>query len=278
MRICNASGRAAVVIDGRVVDAEKASGGTLPADPMALLSALDDVGELQIPDDAPALEEAALGPPLPRPGKIVAVGLNYKGHAEEQNAEIPTEPVLFAKFPSALVGPRDDIVIPAGREQVDWEVELVFAIGRSGKHIAESDAWSHVAGFTVGQDVSDREEQFRGLKQFTMAKSFDSYAPTGPVLATLDEFDDPADLAVSCTLNGELVQDSRTSDLIFTIPEIVAYTSNMCTLEAGDLFFTGTPGGVGVFRDPPRFLGDGDIVETEIEGIGSMRNACRTGR
>jgi 2-keto-4-pentenoate hydratase/2-oxohepta-3-ene-1,7-dioic acid hydratase in catechol pathway len=277
MQIANVSGRAHLVVDGRLVDVEKASGGRLPADPTALVSSLDSVGDLEIPDDAPALEGAKLGPPVPRPSKILALGLNYRAHAEESGLQPPDEPVVFTKLPSALVGPTDDIVIPDGRVRVDWEAELVVCIGRGGKRISESDAWSHVAGLTAGQDVSDREEQFRALRQFTMAKSFDTYAPTGPVLVTPDEFANKDDLKVETRLDGEVMQSSRTNDLIFSVAELIAWISRISTLEAGDLIFTGTPSGVGDSREPPRYMGAGNVVETEIEGIGLMRNPVVAG-
>jgi 2-keto-4-pentenoate hydratase/2-oxohepta-3-ene-1,7-dioic acid hydratase in catechol pathway len=244
---------------------------------MAILGSLDGTADLEIPDDAPSLAEARLDPPVPRPPKILAIGLNYRGHAEESGLQLPDEPVVFAKLPSALCGATDDIVIPGGRSRVDWEVELVVAVGRRGRRIAEADAWSYVAGVTGGQDISDREEQFRSLRQFTMAKSFDTYAPTGPVLVTLDELTNPDDLAVECRVDGEVVQSSRTSDLIFPVPELIAWISRVCTLEAGDLIYTGTPSGVGDSRQPPRYLGAGSVVETEIEGAGTMRNPVVAG-
>jgi 2,4-diketo-3-deoxy-L-fuconate hydrolase len=277
MKIANVSGRAHLVVDGRLVDVEKASGGRLPADPTALVSTLDSVGDLEIPDDAPALEGAKLGPPVPRPSKILALGLNYRAHAEESGLQPPEEPVVFTKLPSALVGSTDDIVIPDGRVRVDWEAELVVCVGRGGKRISEADAWSHVAGVTAGQDVSDREEQFRALRQFTMAKSFDTYAPTGPVLVTPDELTNRDDLKIETRLDGEVMQSSRTNDLIFPVAELVAWISRICTLEAGDLIFTGTPSGVGDSREPPRYLGPGNVVETEIEDIGVMRNPVVAG-
>ena len=277
MKIANVSGRAHLVVDGRLVDVEKASGGRLPADPTALVSTLDSVGDLEIPDDAPALEGAKLGPPVPRPSKILALGLNYRAHAEESGLQPPEEPVVFTKLPSALVGSTDDIVIPDGRVRVDWEAELVVCVGRGGKRIWEADAWSHVAGVSAGQDVSDREEQFRALRQFTMAKSFDTYAPTGPVLVTPDELTNRDDLKIETRLDGEVMQSSRTNDLIFPVAELIAWISRICTLEAGDLIFTGTPSGVGDSREPPRYLGAGNVVETEIEGVGVMRNPVVAG-
>lgn len=274
MRIANVSGRAHVVVDGRLVDVERGSGGRLPADPHALLPLLDAVGDLPVPDDAPELPSVRLGPPVPRPSKIVAVGLNYRGHAEENDLPIPDEPVVFAKWPSSLCGPEDDIVIPEGRTRVDFEAELVVALARGGRRIAAKDAWSHVAGITCGQDVSDRAEQFRAMRQFTVAKSTDTYSPTGPFLVTLDEVPDPDDLPIVCRLDGEVMQESRTSDLIFPVPALIEWVSRWCTLEPGDLLFTGTPGGVGDVRQPPRYLGPGMVLETEIEGVGTMRNPC----
>lgn len=272
MRLANVQGRAAVVLDGKLVDVEQASGGRLPSDPMVLVPQLEALRDLVSPDDAPSVDEVGLGPPVPRPQKIIAIGLNYRAHAEESGLPVPEEPVVFAKFPSALAGPGDDIAIPAGRVRVDWEAELVVVIGRRGKHIAADRAWAHVAGVTCGQDVSDREEQFRALRQFTVAKSYDSFAPIGPVLVTPDELPDPDDLAIRCRVDGEEVQSSRTSDFIFGIPALVEWCSHRLTLEPGDLIFTGTPGGVGDGRKPPRYLQPGNVVETEIEGVGLMRN------
>ncbi len=266
MRLANVEGRAALVVDGRVA--------VLDLDPMEALARLDELEAVEAPADAPRLDEAELGPPVPRPSKILAAALNYRSHAEESGKELPGAPVLFAKLPSALAGPTAEIAIPAGHERVDWEAELVVAIGRRGRHIPAEDAWSYVAGLTCGQDLSDREEQFRSVRQFTMAKSFDTYAPTGPVLVTPDELPNHGDLAIRCSVDGEEVQSGRTSDLIFSVPELVAWASRICTLEPGDLFFTGTPAGVGDSREPPRYLRPGNVVETEIEGIGVMRNRC----
>ena len=168
-------------------------------------------------------------------------------------------------------------MIPAGRDRVDWEAELVLAIGKRGRDIPEGEAWSDVAGVMCGQDILDRPEQFRAVRQFTMAKSRDSYAPTGPVLVTPDELADRDDLAVRCSVDGEEVQSGRTSDLIFPVPELIAFISSWCTLEPGDLIYTGTPSGVGDSREPPLYLAPGNVVETEIEGIGMLRNTCVSG-
>jgi 2,4-diketo-3-deoxy-L-fuconate hydrolase len=277
MRLANVQGRAAVVLDGKLVDVEQASGGRLPADPMALITQLDALRDLEPSADAPPLDDVRLGPPVARPQKILAVGLNYRGHAEESGLSVPEEPVVFAKLPSALCGPTDDIVIPSGRSRVDWEAELVVVIGRRGRGIRAADAWSYIAGVTCGQDVSDREEQFRALRQFTVAKSYDTFAPLGPVLVTPDELASPDDLAIRCRLDGEEVQSSRTSDFIFDVPTLVEWISRWITFEPGDLIFTGTPSGVGDSRQPPRYLAPGTVVETDIEGVGVMRNRCVEG-
>lgn len=277
MKIANVAGRAHLVVDDRLVDVEQASGGRLPADPTALVATLDTVGELPVPDDAPPLDGATLGPPVPRPSKIIAIGLNFRGHAAENDLPIPEEPVVFAKWPNSLCGPADEIVIPGSRTRVDWEAEVVVALARGGRRIKAADAWSHVAGVMCGQDISDRAEQFRAMKQFTVAKSNDTYSPTGPWLVTLDEVPDPDDLSIVCRLDGEEVQSSRTSDLIFTVPALIEWLSRWCTLEAGDLIFTGTPGGVGDVRTPPRYLGPGMVLETEVGGVGTMHNPCVAG-
>jgi 2-keto-4-pentenoate hydratase/2-oxohepta-3-ene-1,7-dioic acid hydratase in catechol pathway len=277
VRIANVEGRAHAVVEGRLVDIEEATGGRLPHDPMALVGRLGDTEAIDVSDGARLVEGARLDPPVPRPSKILACALNYRGHAEESGLQIPDAPVLFAKLPSALTGPEGEIVIPEGRDRVDWEAELVVAISRRGKDIRADEAWDYVAGLTCGQDVSDRGEQFRSVRQFTLAKSRDSYAPTGPWLVTPDELGDPNDLAIRCLVDGEEVQSSRTSDLIFPVAELVEFVSSWVTLEPGDLIFTGTPSGVGDGREPPRYLRPGNVVETEIEGLGSMRNTCVAG-
>ena len=210
--------------------------------------------------------------PVPRPSKIIGAGLNYRSHAEELGLPIPAQPILFLRLPSAVIGPHDDIVLPVGR--VDWEAELVVVMGRRGRHIPVGRAWEHVAGLTCGQDVSHRDEQDRGGEWMSIAKSFDTFAPIGPVLVTPDELEEPNDLSLACWLDGELVQSTKTSDMVFTVPELVARISTICTLEPGDLIFTGTPPGVGMGRRPPRFLANGNVLETEIQGIGRMTNRC----
>lgn len=277
MKLASIGGRATLVEAGRLVDVASASGGELSADPMDHLGSLASLSSIEVPADAPSAEGARFEAPVPRPSKVLGIGLNYRRHAEETGLPIPDEPVVFAKLPNAICGPSDPIVVPAATKQIDWEAELVVVIGRSGAQIDAADAWDHVGGFLCGQDVSDREEQFRGVKQFTFGKSYDTFAPIGPYVVTVDELDDPNDLRIACTVDGQTVQDSRTSDFIFSISEIIEWLTRYVTLEVGDLIFTGTPSGVGMAMDPPRYLEPEMVVGTEIEGLGSMRNACVAG-
>jgi 2-keto-4-pentenoate hydratase/2-oxohepta-3-ene-1,7-dioic acid hydratase in catechol pathway len=224
------------------------------------------------------LSEAELVAPLPRPGKIVAIGRNYREHAVEEGVEPPAAPLMFAKWPSAVIGPGADIRWdPALTAQVDFEAELAVIIGRRARRVTAADALDHVFGYTCLNDVSARDIQF-GDGQWTRGKSLDTFCPMGPAVVTPDEIGDPQDLAISCTVGGERLQDARTSAMYFGIAEIISYCSQSFTLEPGDVIATGTPGGVGVFRDPPRFLGDGDRVVVEIEGIGRLENTCRHDR
>lgn len=217
--------------------------------------------------------EIRLLAPVLAPEKVVCVGMNYRDHCLEQNAPIPKEPIIFSKFPSAITGPYDDIALPSDCQQVDWEVELAFVIGRRGKHIKEEDALSHVAGFTVANDVSEREWQMkRNGKQWLLGKTFDTFCPLGPALVTTDAVTDPHKLSVRCLVNGETVQDSSTEQMIFGVEKLVAWVSRFVTLSPGDVFLTGTPPGVGVFRTPPLFLKKGDVVECQIEQLGSIIN------
>lgn len=278
MRLANMSGRAALVsTEGRYVDVESATGGAVSSDPMAAIASIELLRGVEIPDDAPVLDPSLLGAPVPSPSKILGAGINYFGHAREAGFEVPDQPILFAKLPSSICGPNDAVVLPEGREQVDWEAEVVIVIGRRARHVSPEDAWDHVAGLTGGQDISDREEQFRSLKQFTMGKSFDTYAPLGPLLVTPDEFANREDVTVRCWIDGEEVQDGRTGDCIFRASELVAWASQICTLEPGDLIFTGTPSGVGYIRVPPRFLRAGMTLETEVACVGRMKNLCVAG-
>jgi 2-keto-4-pentenoate hydratase/2-oxohepta-3-ene-1,7-dioic acid hydratase in catechol pathway len=281
MRLANLAGRATLVMENSLthaVDIERASGGVLSADPMVLsdLSTHPVLAELAAtvnPLDWPELDPSRLGPPVPHPPKGFGVALNYRSHAIESGKDIPTEPHLFGKSENVVCGPYDEIVVPAGRDMVDYEAELVIVFGRRCHQASAEDAWSYLAGVTCGQDISDRGEQFRPpVKQFTIAKSYDTFGPIGPFLVTPDEFADPNALDLVCRIDGTEVQRSRTDDLIFSVPELVAWLSRYITFLPGDLVWTGTPGGVGEARTPPLFLREGMVVETEIGGIGTMRN------
>jgi 2-keto-4-pentenoate hydratase/2-oxohepta-3-ene-1,7-dioic acid hydratase in catechol pathway len=211
---------------------------------------------------------------VPRPGKIIAVGLNYHEHVGESQFELPTEPLLFAKFPNSISGPHDEIVFSDQAMQVDSEAEVAVVIGKKGKAIASDSAYDYIAGYMALNDVSARNWQFAD-KQWTRGKSCDTFCPTGPWLATRDEIEDPHDLKIVGRLNADVMQDSNTRHLIFKIPELLAYISASITLEPGDIIATGTPSGVGAFRKPPIFMKDGDLAEVEIEKLGLLRNRVR---
>jgi 2-keto-4-pentenoate hydratase/2-oxohepta-3-ene-1,7-dioic acid hydratase in catechol pathway len=214
-----------------------------------------------------------LSPPIPDPPKIICLGLNYRDHAIESGATIPKEPILFSKYATALIADGDTIVLPPVSREVDYEAELVIVVGRRGRNIRPQEAMSFVAGYTIGHDVSARDWQLKKEgKQWMVGKTFDTFAPTGPVIVTPDELTDPHRLPIRLRLNSQTMQDSNTSQMIFDVPSILAYLSQVFTLEPGDLIFTGTPPGVGFARKPPVFLKAGDVVEVEIEGIGVLRN------
>lgn len=212
-------------------------------------------------------------PPVPQPEKIICVGLNYADHAAETGIRPPREPVIFNKLPTTLRASGDPIVLPELSREVDYEAELVVVIGAGGRAIPRDKALAHVAGYTCGNDVSARDWQ-KGKPggQWLLGKSFDSFAPTGPALVTADEVGDAGKLRIKCRLNGRLVQDSCTDQLIFPVAELIAYVSSVATLKPGDLIFTGTPPGVGMARTPPLYLRAGDLVEVEIERVGLLRN------
>ena len=219
--------------------------------------------------------EVRLGVPLVRPSKIVCVGLNYAKHAAESGMEVPQEPVLFFKATSALVGPNDDIIIPKGSEKTDWEVELAIVIGAKASYVEETDALDHVAGYVLHNDVSERAFQLERSGQWVKGKSCDSFAPVGPFIATKDEIADPNNLDLWLKLNGEMMQDSNTSDFIFNIQQMVSHISQFMTLLPGDIISTGTPFGVGLGLTPPKYLKAGDIVELGIEGLGTSKQVCK---
>jgi len=213
-------------------------------------------------------------PPIPKPGKILCIGLNYRDHAIEGGKAIPVEPVVFGKFSNTLIAHGEAIVVPKVAQKVDYEAELVIVIGKKGKHIPNSNAaFQYVGGYTCGHDVSARDWQFRGEeKQWIIGKTFDTFAPTGPVLVTADEIPDPHNLQVQLRLNGTTLQNSNTKEFIFGVPHMLWFLSQVVTLEPGDLIFTGTPPGVGVARKPQILLKAGDVAEVEIEKIGVLKN------
>jgi 2-keto-4-pentenoate hydratase/2-oxohepta-3-ene-1,7-dioic acid hydratase in catechol pathway len=218
------------------------------------------------------LVEADLRCPVPAPRQVFAIGLNYRSHAEEAGMAVPEVPATFTKFPACLAGPYDEVEVCGAT--TDWEVELVVVIGAPADRVAEADSWSHVAGLTVGQDITDRTLQIAAGAQFSLGKSRRGFGPMGPWIVTTDELADPDDLALGCSVDGETVQDARTSDLIFDVPRLVAELSAILPLLPGDVIFTGTPAGVGFTRQPARFLQAGQVLESWIEGIGRLRNRC----
>lgn len=274
MKIANLDGRLVLVLGDAVADVETASNGRFGPDPMGAFAQWDvfvrwaaGVSEATGP-----LDMTLLRCPVPEPRQVFAIGLNYRSHAEESGMTVPEVPATFTKFPASLSGPYDDIEIVG--DAVDWEVELVAVIGAQADRVDEADAWSHIAGLTVGQDISDRQLQFAAGMQFSLGKSRRGFGPMGPWLVTPDEVPDRDDLMLGCRVNGETVQEASTSDLIFSVSSLVAELSSVLPLLPGDVIFTGTPAGVGMARTPPRALRAGDVLETWIQGIGELRNAC----
>ncbi len=279
----------ALLDEKTIVDLNRASGGAVPEGMIAFLEAgapamtaaraaidaADAAGKsgasasnviFSLDDPRTRLEA-----PVPRPGKVLAIGLNYRDHAEETNAEIPKRPVVFAKMPTCITGPNMPVHLPKVSAALDWEAELCFVIGKRGRHIAAADAKSHIAGCTIGNDVSVRDWQFHS-PTWIMGKGFDTHGPLGPALVTTDELPDSSNLGIRCFVNGEMVQDSNTKNLIFDVGAIIEYISSAFTLEPGDVVFTGTPSGVGVARRPPRYMKAGDVVRVEIDRLGALEN------
>ncbi|MEO9968156.1 MAG: fumarylacetoacetate hydrolase family protein [Reichenbachiella sp.] len=228
-------------------------------------------------DTLPKVDESVrLGAPLARPSKIVCVGLNYAKHAAESGMEIPAEPVLFFKATSAIVGPNDDIIIPKGSEKTDWEVELAIVIGKKASYVDKENAMNHIAGYVLHNDVSERAFQLERSGQWVKGKSADTFAPIGPFIATREEISDPGNLRLWLKVNGEIQQDSDTSDLIFDVPHLISYISQYMTLLPGDIISTGTPFGVGMGLNPPTYLKDGDVVELGIDGLGTSTQKVKS--
>lgn len=275
MRIANVNGRLVLAVSNTEgIDVERASTGTFDADPAAVFARWTEFTEwaqsVELKPDT-RMNPALLGAPSPAPSQVFAIGLNYREHAKESGFDIPADPVVFTKFQSAITGPDTTVKLPAGGN-TDWETELVVVIGTPASRVSESSAWSHVAGLTVGQDLSERITQRKGpAPQFSLGKSFPGFAPTGPWIVTPEEFDNADDLGVGCSINGVEMQNSRTVDLIFPIPVLIARLSSVVTLLPGDLIFTGTPAGVGLGRSPQVWLQPGDELVTWVEGIGELR-------
>lgn len=277
------NGRSQLVVgsSNRLVDLAEASGGRFTSEPIDAFRKWDDVRTFAatLTEDSPAVKDApvadpsALDAPSPWPLQVFGIGLNYRSHAEESGMEIPTSPLTFTKFSSSVAGPNADI--PIAGKMIDWEVELVVVVGRGGRDISKADAWNAIAGIAVGQDISDRALQFASKPpQFSLGKSRQNYSPFGPWLTDARDVADKDALSMTCTLNGDEVQNTCTDDLIFSVSDIVSYLSGIVQLLPGDVIFTGTPGGVGVSRQPQLFLKSGDVLVSSIEGIGTITNRC----
>jgi 2-keto-4-pentenoate hydratase/2-oxohepta-3-ene-1,7-dioic acid hydratase in catechol pathway len=275
VRIANLRDRLVLVRQGRAIDVERASGGRFAADPQAVYARWAEFRQwadgAELPEGE-AFEAAELGSPAPAPRQVLAAGLNYRDHAAESGFEAPDGlPPVFTKFVTSISGPVTEVALPPGGH-TDWEVELVAVIGAEAYRVPRESAWDHVAGLAVGQDISERISQLAGpAPQFSLGKSYPGFTPIGPWLVTPDEFADPDDLELRCAINGEEVQKGRTRDLIHSVPALLAGLSAVLPLLPGDVVFTGTPAGVGLGRDPQRWLAPGDELVSAIEGIGELR-------
>ncbi|WP_331000640.1 fumarylacetoacetate hydrolase family protein [Streptomyces luteolifulvus] len=263
------------------MDIERLSGGRFDHDPQQAFERWDELTRWAATADLEAAEVLPfrpedLGPPVPAPRQVFAVGLNYDEHARESGFVRPAAPLVFTKYLSSLTGPVSTVELPT--DTVDWEVELVAVIGREARHVSADESWSYVAGLTVGQDLSERTCQHAGpAPQFSLAKSFPGFSPTGPFLVTPDELDDPEDLALSCEVDGVVLQKGRTGQMIFPVRELIAYLSSIVTLHPGDLVFTGTPAGVGAGRTPALYLRPGQTLHSHIAGLGDLRQTFTGG-
>jgi 2-keto-4-pentenoate hydratase/2-oxohepta-3-ene-1,7-dioic acid hydratase in catechol pathway len=280
MRIANLSGRLVIVSEDTAFDVESLSGGAFGSDPQGVYDRwtefCDWARDVDLSAGGSAIDAASLGAPAPQPRQIFAVGLNYHDHASEVGLVASEVPIVFTKFVSSIAGPHADIPHPGG--DVDWEAELVVVIGVEARNVDRNDAWDYVAGLTVGQDISERLTQHAGATpQFSLGKSFPAFSPMGPWIVTPDEFADPTNIALETQVNGETMQNGRTSDMVASVSMLIAALSKILVLLPGDLIFTGTPAGVGLGMKPPRYLSVGDELVTRIEGIGEMRNRIVSG-
>lgn len=274
-QLANIDGRSALVDGDHYFDIATISEGALPSDPMLALARSAELTTLAktLAGSTPtgALADVVLGPPVPHPQKSFAIGLNYLDHAAEGSMEVPANPLVFTKFPSCLTGPFADVEMRS--DYCDYEGELVVVIGRGGKDIPAENAWDHVIGVMVGQDISDRKAQFAAKPpHFDLGKSFDTFGPIGPALVSLDGIGDPRELRIVTSVNGETRQDDTVANMVFDVPTVIAYLSQITTLVSGDIIFTGTPSGIGAVHG--KFLADGDVITTTIAGVGTLVNRC----
>ena len=266
--------------DNQVIELHRLSAGKIPDDMLEFLKA----GEVAMQsarevvaraNGGLAIDTVTLQSPITNPSKIVAIGLNYMDHIREANIGVPELATMFCKYPSAIIGPEEKIRWSTLlTQQVDYEAELAVVIGKTAKQVSEADAYDYIAGYMNCNDVSARDLQFRPGDQWLRGKCLDSFCPLGPYLVTRDEIDDPQNLSIQCRLNGQLMQDSNTCEMIYRIPYLIKYLSEAFTLLPGDIIATGTPHGVGAFRNPPVWLGHGDVVSVEVEGLGTLSNRC----
>jgi 2-keto-4-pentenoate hydratase/2-oxohepta-3-ene-1,7-dioic acid hydratase in catechol pathway len=282
MKIANINGRACIVTPTGGIDIEITSEGQFSADPQLVIEQLELLKtwyQQTQPVEDPSLSTvklqqdlSRLRSPVPAPSQVFAIGLNYKAHGSEVAMAVPDQPMVFTKFASSIAGPGTTIPLPA--DAVDWEVELVVVIGKNGRNIPQASTHEYIAGYCVGQDISQRALQMANTPpQFSIAKSFAAFAPMGPWLTTSDEVDANS-LRLICRVGEEVLQDGNTRDMIFNVPTLIEYISAICELRAGDVIFSGTPDGVGFVRKPPRFIQDGWLLESEIEGLGRLANPC----
>jgi 2,4-diketo-3-deoxy-L-fuconate hydrolase len=278
VRIANLSGRLALITDAGAIDVEEASAGRFGSDPQRVYERWFEFVEwaAEVPSSsAVPFSAEQLGPPAPWPAQVFGIGANYRSHAAEGGLDVPEWPMVFTKYVSSFTGPVGKIELPS--DAVDWEVELVFVVAQLARNVPAERGWEYVAGLTVGQDLSEREIQLRGeIPQMSIGKSLPGFSPTGPFLVTPDALPDRDALAISCSVDGETVQQGSTGDLVFSVPALVAELSAMMPLLPGDVVFTGTPAGVGLARRPARFLQPGEQLVSRIEGIGEMRHTFRS--
>lgn len=280
LRLGSLEGRAQIITfhtndTAHVVDLEKASNGTFSSDPMRAYAQWESLRQFVSTITETGIETpvTALDSPVPQPRQLFAVGLNYRQHAIEFGLDIPPSPLVFTKFPSSIGAPCAQV--PLFNDNTDWEVEMVLVVGTGGRAITRNDAWNHIAGVCVGQDISNRIEQFTtNPPQFSLGKSFENHTVYGPWVVDAGTLKNRDALHISCTVNGREVQSSNTSDMIFSVPEIVEYLSNIVELYPGDIIYTGTPSGIGNSRKPPEFLTKGDVIVSTLDSIGVITNTC----